>query len=315
MERRFIGLFTTKAQPFSKWWQEFRSEVTVVPMDDPFDPIVSVDDKLLTIRTGYHNRRNYYIVPWMLMLSILATHFTIDSWPNFSSLAEDAHQTIARIQEYRRTGYEPIYDMNKMETYQKAMLNGEGKVTFFTYMAAQSIIGELDYFIDSIVFLGFMWMITVSMWMLFFLKPRDAEIYFDRQRQIVYSWRHGRVGAAYFDKMGLIENHLGINLVLQFENKKQKGYRPMAIVGIDTGKLTFHDEADTTYPLAQILAFMDHGKSAVITGSSFKREPAKFFWRVDPKPDDLELRVNAALEAEGDLVHHYQTHRPKGHAI
>ncbi|KJY91924.1 hypothetical protein TW84_07545 [Vibrio neptunius] len=49
MERRFIGLFTTKAQPFFKWWQEFRSEVTVVPMDDPFDSIVSVDDKLLTV--------------------------------------------------------------------------------------------------------------------------------------------------------------------------------------------------------------------------------------------------------------------------
>ncbi|WP_337969371.1 hypothetical protein [Vibrio pectenicida] len=89
----------------------------------------------------------------------------------------------------------------------------------------------------------------------------------------------------------------------------------MAIVGIDTGKLTFHSEADTTYPLAQILAFMDHGKSAVITGPSFKRKPAKFFWRVDPKPDNFEQRVNAALKADGDLVHHYQTRRPKGHAI
>lgn len=153
------------------------------------------------------------------------------------------------------------------------------------------------------------------LWLLFLLKPRDAEVYFDRERKIVYSWRHGRVGAAYFDKMGLIENQSGINLVLQFENKKQKGYRPMAIVGIDTGKLAFHTEADTTYPLAQILAFMDHGKSAVITGPSFRRKPAKLFWRIDRKPDNFEQRVNAALEAEGDLVHHYQTRRPKGHAI
>ncbi|MER2499112.1 hypothetical protein ABS858_23885, partial [Vibrio neptunius] len=182
------------------------------------------------------------------------TNFTIDSWPNFPSLAEDAHEAIARMQEHRRTGYEPFYDIDEMEAYHQAMLNEEGKVTFFTYMAAQSIMGELDYFIDSMAFLGLMWMITVAMWLLFLLKPRDAEIYFDRERGIVYTWRHGRVGAAYFDKMGLIENHLGINLVLQFENKKQKGYRPMAIVGIDTGKMTFHSEADTTYPLAQILA-------------------------------------------------------------
>ena len=315
MKRRFWGMFTTKAKPFSNWWQEFRAEVAVIPMKDPLDPIVSVDDKVLTVRTGYHNRRNYYIVPWMLMLSILATYFTIESWPNFPSLAEGAHETIARMQEYRRTGDRPFYDIDKMEAYHRAMLNEDGKATFFTYMEAQSVRGRLGRFLEGAVLLALMWLIVVAMWLLFLLKPRDAEIYFDRQRQIVYSWRHGRVGAAYFDKMGLIENHLGINLVLQFENKNQKGYRPMAIVGIDTGKLTFHSEADTTYPLAQILAFMDHGKSAVITGSSFQRKPAKFFWRIDPKPDNFEQRVNAALEAEGDLVHQYQTRWVKGHAL
>ncbi|WP_114786894.1 hypothetical protein [Vibrio tetraodonis] len=315
MKRRFWGIFTTKAQPFSKWWQEFRAEVAVIPMEDPLDPIVSVDDKVITIRTGYHSLRNAIIVPLMLALTCMATYFSYDSWPNFPSLAEDAHETIALMQEYRRTGDRPFYDIDKMEAYHQAMLNEDGRANFFTYMEAQSVRGDLGHFIEGVVLLGLMWMITVAMWLLFLLKPRDAEIYFDRQRQIVYSWRHGRVGAAYFDKMGLIENHLGINLVLQFENKKQQGYSPMAIVGIDTGKLTFHSEADTTYPLAQILAFMDHGKSAVITGSSFKRKPAKFFWRIDPKPDNLEQRVNAALKAEGDLVHHYQTHRPKGHAI
>ena len=315
MKRRFWGIFTTKAQPFSKWWQEFRSEVAVIPMEDPFDPVVSVDDKVLKVRTGYHNRRNYYIVPWMLMLSILATYFTIDSWPNFDRLERVANEAIQTIEQYRRTGHHPGYDIDKMDAYQRAMLNEDGRATFFTYMEAQSVRGDLGHFIEGVVLLGLMWMITVAMWLLFLLKPRDAEVYFDRQRQIVYSWRHGRVGAAYFDKMGLIENNLGINLVLQFENKKQKGYSPMAIVGIDTGKLTFHSEADTTYPLAQILAFMDHGKSAVITGSSFKRKPAKFFWRIDPKPDNFEQRVNAALEAEGDFVHQYQTRWVKGHAL
>ncbi|EDP59937.1 hypothetical protein AND4_00973 [Vibrio sp. AND4] len=72
MKRRF-WFFNTKVQPFSKWWQEFRSEVAVIPMED----------KVLKVRTGYHNRRNYYIVPWMLMLSILATYVTVESWPDF----------------------------------------------------------------------------------------------------------------------------------------------------------------------------------------------------------------------------------------
>ena len=315
MKRRFWGIFTTKAQPFSKWWQEFRSEVAVISMEDPLDPIVSVDDKVLTIRTGYHSLRNAIIVPLMLVLTCMATYFSYDSWPNFFSLTEDANETLMRIQEYRKTGYDPIYNIDKMEAYNEALLNKDGRVTFFTYMDAQSVRGRLDRFIEGVVILALLWVLVAAMWLLFLLKPRDAEVYFDRQRKIVYSWRHGRVGAAYFDKMGLIENQVGINFVLQFENKKQKGYRPMAIVGIDTGKLAFHTEADTTYPLAQILAFMDHGKSAVITGPSFKRKPAKFFWSVDPKPDNFEQRVNAALEAEGDFVHQYQTRWVKGHAI
>lgn len=62
-------------------------------------------------------------------------------------------------------------------------------------------------------------------------------------------------------------------------------------VGIDAGKMVYDRARDTGYPLAQILAFRDHGKSAVITGSSFQREPAKFFWRIDPKPDNFKQRV------------------------
>ena len=182
-------------------------------------------------------------------------------------------------------------------------------------MRALKQLGKLDSFLSTTGFLALMCTLSLGMWLLFLLKPQDAEVYFDRKRQIVYSWRHGRVGAASFDKMGILENHLGLNIVLQFENKKQTGYRPMGIVGIDIGKLSFHRESDMTYPLAQILAFMEHGKEAVITGESFTKEPAKYFLRKDKKPDNFEQRVEAALAAQDDLVSHYQTNRVKGHAI
>ncbi|GLT16366.1 hypothetical protein GCM10007938_01420 [Vibrio zhanjiangensis] len=314
MKRRFWGILTTKAQPFSKWWQEFRAEVAVIPMEDPLDPIVFVDDRVLTVRTGYHNRRNAILVPLMMVYSFFSILALNDLLPDFESKQEFAHEMLEYVEQQRALA-NPSYRTDDIERRYKALLDENGEVTWSTYLRAKELEGQLESLMDDFLFLCFFLLPNISMWVIFFLKPRDAEVYFDRQRKIVYSWRHGRVGAAYFDKMGLIENQVGINLVLQFENKKQKGYHPMAIVGIDTGKLTFHTEADTTYPLAQILAFMDHGKSAVITGPSFKRKPAKFFWRVDPKPDNFEQRVNAALEAEGDFVHQYQTRWVKGHAI
>ncbi|WP_260260550.1 hypothetical protein [Vibrio intestinalis] len=307
-------MLTTKAQPFSKWWQKFRSEVIVIPMEDPLDPIVSVDDKVLTVRTGYHTRRNTILIPLMLVYSFFSILALNDWLPDFEHKKKKAYATLEFVSEQRALKNSMSF-IDDLEEYANAILNENGEVTWSTYLRAKEVEGKLDSFFGRLFLLCFFSLPSIAMWLIFFLKPRDAEVYFDRERQIVYSWRHGRVGAAYFDKMGLIENHIGINIVLQFENKKQKGYRPMAIVGIDTGKLVFHTEADTTYPLAQILAFMDHGKEAVITVPSFNREPAKLFWRVDPKPENFEARVDAALKAEGDLVHHYQTRRLKGHAI
>ena len=314
MKRRFWGMFTTKAKPFSNWWQEFRAEVAVIPMKDPLDPIVSVDDRVLTVRTGYHNRRNVIIVPLMMVFTFMPLYMFYDWLPDLKNTQESAYETLEFVAE-RRALEDTMSYINDLEDYANAILNENGEVTWATYLRAKEVEGKLERFLSGLLMISSFLFVGIVMWLLFLLKPRDAEVYFDRQRQIVYSWRHGRVGAAYFDKMGLMENQSGLNFVLQFENKKQKGYRPMAIIGIDTGKLSFHTEADTTYPLAQILAFMDHGKSAVITGSSFQREPAKIFWRVDRKPDNFEQRVNAALEAECDLVHQYQTRWVKGHAL
>ncbi|MCW8349341.1 hypothetical protein MD535_25535 [Vibrio sp. ZSDZ65] len=269
---------------------------------------------MLTVRTGYHNRRNTIIIPLMLLFTFMPLYMFYDWLPNLEKQQESAYMRLEYVEQQRALRY-PSDRTDRIEKYARALLNENGEVTWATYLRAIKSEGRLERFLGSFVMIGSFLLFGIALWLLFLLKPRDAEVYFDRERQIVYSWRHGRVGAAYFDKMGLIENQVGINIVLQFENKKQKGYHPMAIVGIDTGKLAFHTEADTTYPLAQILAFMNHGKEAVITVLSFNRESAKLFWRVDPKPENFEARVDAALKAEGDLVHHYQTRRPKGHAI
>ncbi|CAH1559578.1 conserved hypothetical protein [Vibrio jasicida] len=336
MNRGSRGIFTTKAQPFSKWWAQFRAEVIVVPMEDPLEPFMTVNDNLLTLRTGYHSRRNTIVVPWMLMLTVLTLYFIYASSYkyDFESHKAQAARMIDfhrdRAPDYKRwiLDAQKTGDTEEEAYYQRRLAENEkqikgysiyfeqdGDVTLFTHMRALEQLGKLDSFLSTTGFLALMCALSLGMWLLFLLKPQDAEVYFDRNRQIVYSWRHGRVGAASFDKMGILENHLGLNIVLQFENKKQTGYRPMGIVGIDIGKLSFHRESDMTYPLAQILAFMEHGKEAVITGESFTREPAKYFLHKDKKPDNFEQRVEAALAAQDDLVSHYQTNRVKGHAI
>ncbi|MCW8349242.1 hypothetical protein MD535_24985 [Vibrio sp. ZSDZ65] len=81
---------------------------------------------------------------------------------------------------------------------------------------------------------------------------------------------------------------VGLSIFLQFENKKKDGFWSYAVWGIDADKLVFHKEEDLTYLLAQLLAFMEKGKEAVITSESFQREPARFFRFDDKKPNNFD---------------------------
>ena len=48
---------------------------------------------------------------------------------------------------------------------------------------------------------------------------------------------------------------------------------------------------------------------------SYRREPIKYFLRADKQPINLAARIDAALEAEGDLVEHYQKYKSRGHGF
>ncbi|MEL7443288.1 MAG: hypothetical protein AAFN66_10595, partial [Pseudomonadota bacterium] len=177
MKRRFWGMFTTKAQPFSKWWQEFRSEVIVIPMEDPLDPIVSVDDKVLTVRTGYHNRRDAILIPLMLVFSFFSILMLNDLVPDFESEQVYAHEMLEYVEEQRALP-NPSYRTDDIEKRYRALLNENGEVTWSTYIRAKEVEGKLESFISSFLLLCFFLLPSIAMWLIFFLKPRDAEVYF-----------------------------------------------------------------------------------------------------------------------------------------
>lgn len=335
MKRQKKGIFTKFAQPFSKWWASFRAEVIVVPMDDPLEPIMSVNNDILTIRTGYHTRRNTLLLPLIFSLTIMSFIAFDDLWPNIDFYKEQAAEKV-ELRQKDKAKYERWLlesqkegDVEKQNRYKRwvndskreirrymVYVNKEGSPTIFTYLESESIKGDLVGAIGNLVIPSVIGLLALLAWLLFLLNPRDAEIYFDRRRNVVYTWRKGRLGAAYFDEMGIKENLIGLNIYLQFENKKKDGYWPKVIVGIDAGKLAFHGKDDLTYLLAQLLAFMENGKKAVITGDSYQRAPSKYFLRGDDKkPDNFEQRLSAVLEASSTLVDTYENNEIKGNAL
>ncbi|HHB1592714.1 TPA: hypothetical protein ACN976_000821 [Vibrio campbellii] len=324
MKRQKMGIFTKFAQPFSKWWAQFRAEVTVVPMEDPLEPIMSVNDDILTIRTGFHNRRNTVALPW-LIASVFLTYVWSDAIPDLDQQKEHAISMVEFLQNKKAQREEWLleakkennaedvkYYLGRVEDYGQLIksymvyVEKDGDPTIFTYLESQYLQGNLSSSVAKL--LGFVFYLTFTL--VFFgvvvIKPKDAEIYFDRRRGIVYTWRWGRVGAARFEDIGIKQNMMGLSIYLQFENKKQGGFWPRAVWGIDADKLIFHKEEDLSYLLAQLLAFMENGKEAVITGESFQRKPARFFLFDDMKPKNFEQRLEQVLEASHNLVELYE---------
>ena len=78
-----------------------------------------------------------------------------------------------------------------------------------------------------------------------------------------------------------------------------------------TGRIDFNSENDNTELMAIIFNFMDKGKSAVITGDRFEREPDKYdryYLRVDEKPENYEQRLAELLKRDHELPELYAKH-------
>ena len=123
---------------------------------------------------------------------------------------------------------------------------------------------------------------------------RRAEIYFDRERRIVYSWRFNLVLATTFDELGIIEDIRGLQLVLCGENAKDDyGWRRILIQ--PTTQPFFNRVAENKYLLAAIVKFMEHGREAIIIGDSFRRPPTWSLF-VDRRPRNFETRLQGILD-------------------
>ncbi|UTZ30687.1 hypothetical protein HB762_04365 [Vibrio campbellii] len=324
MKRQKMGIFTKFAQPFSKWWAQFRAEVAVVPMENPLEPIMSVNDDILTIRTGFHSRRNTIGLP-LLFTAIFSTYLWLGVVPNLDQKKEHAISMVEFLQNQNIQMEEYLLEAQKEnniedeKTYSEGIeynnqsiknymvyVEKDGNPTIFTYLESKYRQGDLLWSLFGFLMLGISAISAACFFGLSFIKPRDAEIYFDRNRGIVYTWRWGRIGAARFEDIGIKQNMMGLSIFLQFENKKQGGFWPRAVWGIDADKLIFHKEEDLSYLLAQLLAFMENGKEAVITGESFQRKPARFFLFDDKKPKNFDQRLEQVLEASHNLVELYE---------
>ncbi len=294
------------AQRLVNWRKTFSEQVVIDVLDDPREPVMSVSDAVMSIRTAGNNLRLHIFLPWVIAFWFLSFKFIADFGPNSGEIAY-ANSNIQEKLEYDRQGIN--YDPADFAYYQ-ALVGSDGKGSIPEYIYAVSkfsterhrntVYGELVYTSATLL-------IAIILTTRFICARRPAEIYFDRKRDIVYTWRLGKIAACRFDNLGFRETQKGMQLFLYGENtKRNDGYWPTVFRLQPTGAVYFNREDDNTPLMMKLFTFMDKGKSALITGESFDREQSDSYLYTDDKPSNFEQRLQAILAREHELVPLYE---------
>ncbi|WP_186810641.1 hypothetical protein, partial [Vibrio sagamiensis] len=285
--------------------------VSLGATDNPRNSITLVDDTTLAISSSFHKARFFYLAPWILGVWLFLFYICNTSfWPSEAQV-EYANYKVELKKELLANN-EKLID-EEYYHYLEAMVGDDGKSSLFEYINATMQYGfeerKVSLYQDMIIALIVL-IISVVSTVLFLRFPRVADIYFDRRRQIVYTWSFGKVLACHFQNLGYREVSLGLYFVFYAKHKKKQYWFKDCMVQ-PTGRIHFNSEDDNTELMAIIFNFMDKGKSAVITGERFECEPDKYYryyLRVDEKPENFEHQLAELLKRDHELPELYTKH-------
>ncbi|WP_146074156.1 hypothetical protein [Vibrio hyugaensis] len=191
--------------------------------------------------------------------------------------------------------------------FYKNMMGKNGEASTIDYLTAIYLYGgeELKNSKQHLLMFILIMLIISTLFTYWYFRFRImAYLFFDREKQIVYTWRKGRVAACRFENIGFREETVGLRLFLYGEKKKAGNgytYKEVEFLVQPSEAMFFNQKRDNNLLLAQLFAFMDEGKQAVIKSSSFERKLPKTWQAKDKKPEDFDARLDEILKHEHDL--------------
>ncbi|RJX70143.1 hypothetical protein DZ860_13355 [Vibrio sinensis] len=293
------------ARPLSIWWDDLRRNVKIDPQDEPLSPIMSVTDTIMTAKGASQTARMIYLLPLML-LSWFVLYISVNVlYPiNIDKLEERSNSFIDSSKERFGDDYFIITE-NETSLWFYNIVGSDGKISVSEYLKYRED-QDGGYLYLGLKVLFFIFCLSIALFctyhMVFF--RRQADFFFDRERQIVYTWHHNKVMGCKFENLGIIENKLGLIMFMYGEYPKRGQYQHIFRYMQPTDKGYFCTEEDNNYFLAAVLKFMEEGKSAIITDDEFHR-PKSFSLMEDKQPEDFEHRLEEVLKRQHQLVDLY----------
>lgn len=299
------------ARPLSIWWDDLRRSVKIDPQDEPLSPIMSVTDTTMTAKGASQTARMIYLLP-LMFLSWFVLYISVNVlYPiNIGKLEERSNSFIESSKERFGNDYFIITE-NETSLWFYNIVGSDGEISIGEYLKYREDQdgGYLFLGLKALFFLICLSGAAYCTYLMIFFR-RQADFFFDRKRQIVYTWHHNKVMGCRFENLGIIENKLGLIMFMYGEYPKRGQFQHIFRYMQPTDKGYFCTEEDNNYFLAAVLKFMEEGKSAIITGNEFHR-PKSFSLMEDKQPEDFDQRLEEVLKREHKLVDVYADNEVK----
>lgn len=297
----------TNALPLSLWAKDLDWNVVIDPMEKPLTPIISVNDSTMAVRGVTQVARLVYLLP-LVIVSWFLLHLTFSFlYPtNIDDIEKNLNRTISLYKEKYGDNYFYNDNNNDMTMVSYNIIGEDGKLSAREYLDYR-LLSEGGYTPIVIILVLFISSLLLSLWITYYFIffPRHADFYFDRDKRIVYTWHFGKVMACKYENLGILENKIGLALVMYGDSPKKSEYKILSRYIQPTDKANFNTQDDNTHFLAMVVKFMEYGKSAILIGDEYETKQYLFF-REDPKPDNYEQRLEEILKRQDALVSIYE---------
>jgi len=273
----------------------------------PPSPIIEVNDTELKIELDRLLIRHWGLPALFLTFIFLGYNYTNDFYENWKS---SERGTVSFI-EYRKKKYGDDYFK---KTTDEVLINWHNKIgddlvlSFEEYLNNYRYDPErrggselgFDIFRISFLLLG----LFVSIY--FFIRfKRLAPLVIDREKNLLYTWRGGRVLAQRYDDMQYLGNIQGLFVPLGvMPNRRRWGEKsifkdtvawyPFRIM--PDGNLYVNDMEKYEAILAYITQFMEYGRDHVVPNQTNWQSTKKdYLFYEDKKPDDFDEQLKDVL--------------------
>lgn len=264
----------------------------------PPSPISCVDKQHCEILDLSRSVHSLYIIPMFFALCLLCCWRINDfreGWKGSERMILSALASDKKI--YGEDFYKNTNDPEKLYWFNK--IGSDEKMSFQEYLNRRynnKVSFKIDIFF---LILGGVVVPCYGIWAFGF--KRRAPLFFDRERQLVYTWRFGRAWVQRYDDLQLHENNSALIFVLRgFMKTGQFGFFKFPVS--PSGNPHFNFVMFYQPVLAFIAKFMEFGLYPVFPDGPWKAGPSYYFFGscfylfIDKKPKDFEQQLTRILQ-------------------